>query len=58
MLILDNPIEDTLRAFTALRDINLRDYEDTQDAYFKGKVDAYNLVIKHMEVLADAKTTE
>ena len=50
--------EDTLETCTILRDLNLRDYEDTQDAYFKGKVDAYNLVIKHMEVLADAKTTQ
>ena len=50
--------EDTLETCTILRDLNLRDYEDTQDAYFKGKVDAYNLVIKHMEVLADVKTTQ
>lgn len=50
--------EDTLETCTILRDLNLRDYEDTQDAYFKGKVDAYNLVIKHMEVLADAQATE
>ena len=58
MLILDNPIEDTLRAFTALRDINLRDYEDTQDAYFKGKVDAYTIVINLLEALDDVKTTQ
>ena len=56
MLILDNPIEDTLRAFTALRDINLRDYEDTQDLYFKGKADAYTIVINLLEALADAGT--
>ena len=53
-----NITEDTLETVTILRDLNLRDYEDTQDLYFKGKVDAYNIVIKHMEALANAKNAE
>ena len=49
-----NITEDTLETLTILRDLNLRDYEDTQDVYFKGKVDAYNIIINLMEALADA----
>jgi hypothetical protein len=50
--------EDTLDTCKILRDLNLRDYEDTQDQYFKGKADAYTIVINLLEALDDVKTTE
>lgn len=48
--------EDTLDTCKTLRELNLRDYKDTQDQYFKGKADAYTIVINLMEALADAGT--
>ena len=48
--------EDTLETCKTLRELNLRDYKDTQDLYFKGKADAYTIVINLMEALADAGT--
>ena len=48
--------EDTLETCKTLRELNLRDYKDTQDQYFKGKADAYTIVINLMEALADAGT--
>jgi hypothetical protein len=50
--------EDTLETCTILRDLNLRDYEDTQDLYFKGKADAYTIVINLLEGLDDVKIAQ
>lgn len=50
--------EDTLETCKILRDLNLRDYEDTQDQYFKGKADAYTIVINLLEGLDDVKTAK
>ena len=50
--------EDTLDTCKILRDLNLRDYEDTQDQYFKGKADAYTIVINLLEALDDVKTAQ
>ena len=52
-----NTVKDTLDTVKTLRDLNQRDYEDTGDLYFRGKVDAYNVVINHMEALENAKPT-
>ena len=52
-----NTVENTLDLLKTLRDLNQRDYEDTKDLYFRGKVDAYNLVINHMEELENVKPT-
>lgn len=49
--------ENTLETCKTLRELNLKDYEDTQDQYFKGKVDAYTIVINLLKALDDVKTT-
>lgn len=53
-----NTVEHTLDTLKALRDLNQRDYEDTGDMYFRGKVDAYSLIINHMEALENAKNAK
>lgn len=58
MLNHDRVTENTLETCKTLRELNLKDYEDTQDQYFKGKVDAYTIVINLMEALDDVKTTQ
>lgn len=50
--------EDTLDTCKTLRELNLRDYKDTQDQYFKGKADAYTIVINLLEGLDDVKTAQ
>ena len=45
----ENTIQATLETLEILKDLNLRDYEDTQDVYFKGKADAYLIAIRHIE---------
>jgi hypothetical protein len=42
-------VEETLETLEILRDLNLRDYEDTNDVYFKGKADAYLIAIRHIK---------
>ena len=58
MLNHDRVAENTLDTCKILRDLNLMDYEDTQDLYFKGKVDAYTIVINLLEGLDDVKTAK
>lgn len=58
MLNQNRVTEDTLETCKTLRELNLRDYEDTQDQYFKGKADAYTIVINLMEALDDVKTAK
>jgi hypothetical protein len=48
--------KDTLETCKKLRELNLKDYKDTQDQYFKGKADAYTIVINLLEALDDAGT--
>jgi len=43
--------EETLETLEILKGLNLRDYEDTKDVYFRGKVDAYEIAIKHIKGL-------
>ena len=58
MLNQNRVTEDTLETCKTLRELNLRDYEDTQDLYFKGKADAYTIVINLLEALDDVKTAK
>jgi hypothetical protein len=45
----ENTIKETLETLEILRNLNLRDYKDTKDVYFKGKADAYLIAIRHIK---------
>ena len=45
----ENTIQATLETLEILKDLNLRDYDDTNDVYFKGKADAYLIAIRHIK---------
>jgi len=45
----ENTIQATWETLEILRDLNLRDYDDTKDVYFKGKADAYLIAIRHIK---------
>lgn len=44
-----NIVKETLETLEILKDLNLRDYDDTKDVYFKGKADAYLIAIRHIK---------
>ena len=58
MLNYSRATKDTLDMCKTLLELNLRDYEDTQDQYFKGKADAYTIVINLLEALDNAQATQ
>ena len=55
MLNQSDTVEGVLATCSTLREYNLEDYKDTEDPYFKGKVDAYTLVINLIEALEKVK---
>lgn len=44
-------LEGAVQTFKDLSEINAKDFEDTDDSFFKGKVQAYNIATSHIESL-------
>jgi len=46
-------LEGAVQTFKDLSEINARDFEDTDDSFFKGKVQAYDVATSHIESLLE-----
>ena len=46
-------LEGAMQTFKDLSEINAKDFEDTDDSFFKGKVQAYNIATSHIESLLE-----
>ena len=44
-------LEGTAQTFKDLSEINAKDFEDTDDSFFKGKVQAYDIATRQIESL-------
>ena len=51
-------LEGAVQTFKDLSELNARDFEDTDDSFFKGKVQAYNIATSHIESLLEIYFTD
>jgi len=51
-------LEGTAQTFKDLSELNARDFEDTEDQFFKGKANAYELATRHIESLIEIYFTD
>ena len=51
-------LEGTAQTFKNLSEFNAKDFEDTDDSFFKGKANAYDLAKRHIESLVEIYFTD